>query len=427
LKLLYGLKKEEKKMASDIASTKDRVMAAIIGWLLIIIIPIIFEFFVGIFLGTKWTYGARVLSSLVVIVFVVTLLWVPKRVWFTKIDPETTIPFGLMGKYLGFMPNSDTLRYKNDDKTMTEPMVPINDVEAGRPRRFLGHGVVTKITGGLVFFLWPLADTNVRKFRFVRVKISKKGMEKDFTEKIIDYVFLKLTSYNLLIIDLDDIGMAVFGIDMELFLKTTDPFKAVISTHDSLVVAYKIIEAMIRRIAKEKSIDDWKSSQGKDEIEARINAELLATSSSNPGGGTIKDEILKKSGYLIDSIKITNIIPPEAKRRATEDKSAAKDRAEIKVIEARANAEATKIGADADTYRYEKVYKIIKDFGNDGLLIRAFEAMEKNPMSASIVTANVPALNQLLSALKISPSELSPEAIKQIKDMIENKGGQNNP
>jgi hypothetical protein len=408
LKLSYG--KGEKNMTE--ASTKwDKVWTALIGLVVIYLMPIIVEWIVGLLAGPGWAFNLKMLSYIVVPIFVIFYMWAPKGVWFINIQPETATPFTFAGKYVGFMIVSNKLTYQKDDKYKKKQLVPFGHRNALDGNiRFLPGAV--RLFGGLVFFLWPIIDVHTWKFRWNRAKIAKSGMEDDFSEKEVNYVFLKRVGYTLTIPDIEDSEMTSFGVNIVIYAIVFNPYTAVIGTHDSLSATFKRIEAMVRLVGKQATLDEWKGKT--EDMESHIKDAL-----GEKRDGLVFDDIFKDFGYWVE-IKVANIIPPETKRNAAAEKSAASDRAQIKIIEAEAEATATIKKADAEAYREKKVYEAVISFGDKGILIRALEAMEKSPTAASIITANVPGLQQLLSSVNMNASNLSPQDIQDLKDIIKN-------
>ena len=393
-----------------VASKSEKIVAAIIGWFAIFIVPLILEWPLIWLFGFKIGGFLKILSLVLTILFVIVYYWAPRGVWFTIIGPETAKPFTFLGSYWAFMISSSVLTYQKDDIYFKNDLVPLDHSNA-KPRHWclcLWIFPMVIKCGGLVFFLWPIVDIYSWKFRWNRSKIAEQGiLKEDFSETIIDYIFLKRSVYSNNYPDLEDSDMTSFGAKVLAETEPINPFKCVIRNHDSLSAVIKSFESVAREVSKTRTLNEWKHGHDLGEDLDKRAREIPMITPQNPNPKSVYTDILDKFGYYM-RFKVANVIPPETMQNAAARKTAAETEADIVRTKARGEADAIRTKADAEVYRIDKVYEAVAKFGNEGVLLKALESMEKSQLTASYVVANVPGLAELFKEAMGVPKGQTP-------------------
>lgn len=219
--------------------------------------------------------------------------------------------------------------------------------------------------GGLKWIGIP-GIKSVYKYRFTwaTVKAQKEEMEQvERRTETIKHIFVKDYVYLGEIKGAETKSLVPLDINFLITTRVINPYKALFRVHDWVNVITSRIEAYFRQFVSREEYDDLIAR--KQQMGGEIMKALEDTGILGDNGRFLIDYGIKVKNIEMRTIDLAGENKKITQEAATKQWVAEKQKAQITTL------------ADAEVERLEKVYKKIQSFGEDGLVIRTLESIDK--------------------------------------------------
>lgn len=352
-----------------------RVFILVMTFVIVIILVTIFSYLVP--------WGLEYLLGLGVLFLLVYFWWGSNNLFFTFVNEGTckvVVRGGEVRKIL-IQWRGYTLSRERDRKW---------DVVEGEERHILG--------GFRFYGLYPIDDIYVYKFSWTG--ITHDGKLKHHKEETLDYIMVKEDIYWGGVEKAEDKDLLPLDLELLFTIWVRNPYKALFRVDDWLQTVINRSGPAARNFVTKKVFKNLIGMTA--DVGDKIYKDLKERK-------IIEDEFLGRYGVEVRKIEVKDINPPEDYRKAT-----------LAKFEAARERERIKIGAMAESFRLDKVYGMIKEFGDLGRLVRTLEAVEKSPLAASITVQAIPGIQEVFRGIfGKAPEEATREEIRKLREAVE--------
>lgn len=229
--------------------------------------------------------------------------------------------------------------------------------------------------GGLIWIGIPFIHS-VYQYEFNWASFEQVAEDGMLVQKVIphtkeiDYILVQDDVYYSFVREAEAVGMVPLNVEMLLTIRIINPYRAFFRIQNWLEATQNRLKPALRDFTATKTFEELVAQTERTETSTTQKEEISRQFSEFLSGSQIDENLRDDYGVLLKKAEIVNIDP-------------AGDRGETYVAAAtkgwEADKEKIKIEklADAEVGRIDRVYTKIQSYGDDGLFIRATEAIEE--------------------------------------------------
>lgn len=223
--------------------------------------------------------------------------------------------------------------------------------------------VFGRLFGGLGFVGIPFVD-HVYRYIFKWTSFEQARKEKEegvaekakYTEKELDYIFVRDDVYLVQIEDAETSDNIPVGVPFLLTLRIINPYKALFLIQNWLEAVSNRVKPAFRSFVRSKTYDQLQAQ--KEAVEEEEGSFLHDTK--------LDEQILEEWGVKFIAAEMGRIdLKPEYQEAASKKWAAEKEAERVLVL------------ADAEVGRLDKVYGKVQSFGEIGVFLKTLESLEK--------------------------------------------------